>query len=41
VLLVPQAVVRRAAAKRAGVLPYVALAGGIASCTLGYAIFWI
>jgi amino acid transporter len=27
--------------KRAGVLPYVALAGGIASCLLGYVIFWI
>ena len=26
--------------KRAGVLPYVALAGGIASCLLGYMIFW-
>jgi amino acid transporter len=27
--------------KRAGILPYVALAGGIASCLLGYVIFWI
>jgi amino acid transporter len=26
--------------KRAGMLPYIALAGGIASCLLGYAIFW-
>ena len=25
---------------RAGILPYVALAGGIASCLLGYFIFW-
>jgi hypothetical protein len=27
--------------KRAGILPYVALAGGIASCLLGYVIFWV
>ena len=27
--------------KRAGMLPYVALAGGIASCFAGYAIFWL
>jgi hypothetical protein len=26
--------------KRAGMLPYVALAGGVASCLLGYVIFW-
>jgi hypothetical protein len=26
--------------KRAGLLPYLALAGGAASCLLGYAIFW-
>ena len=26
--------------KRAGVLPYVALAGGLACCLLGYLIFW-
>lgn len=26
--------------KRAGMLPYIALAGGIASCLLGYVIFW-
>jgi amino acid transporter len=26
--------------QRAGILPYVALAGGIASCLLGYLIFW-
>jgi hypothetical protein len=27
--------------KRAGMLPYVALAGGAASCLLGYVIFWV
>ncbi len=27
-------------AKRAGILPYVALLGGIASCLVGYLIFW-
>jgi hypothetical protein len=27
--------------KAAGVLPYLALAGGIASCALGYYIFWV
>jgi amino acid transporter len=27
--------------KRAGILPYVALAGGIASCLVGYLIFWV
>lgn len=27
--------------KRAGVLPYVALAGGFAMVALGYAIFWL
>jgi hypothetical protein len=26
---------------RAGIWPYVALAGGIASCFAGYAIFWL
>jgi len=27
--------------KRAGLLPYLALAGGLASCLLGYFIFWV
>jgi hypothetical protein len=27
--------------KRAGFLPYLALAGGIAACFAGYAIFWL
>ncbi len=27
--------------KRCGVLPYVAVAGGLASMTLGYVIFWV
>jgi amino acid transporter len=27
--------------KAAGILPYLALAGGIASCALGYYIFWV
>jgi hypothetical protein len=28
-------------AKRAGILPYLALLGGIGSCLLGYFIFWM
>ncbi len=31
---------RKPGPKRAGLLPYVALAGGIASCLLGHFIFW-
>jgi hypothetical protein len=27
--------------KRCGILPYVAVAGGLASMTLGYVIFWV